>query len=209
MDRHNAYGLPLLSALRFKIMNQIVFIVSFSSIMVILVLSILSMNSKKFEFFPPPSKRAWQYKTFWLLFRIMFVGIVLLSGMNFGSLNYLNTTFRFFLGLPFLVAGFSAAFYLSVFLGWQNAHGEQQGLVTAGCYRWSRNPIYVVSLFGIVGWGLFVDSLCVYILLALWGALYILAPFAEEPWLELRYGVNYVNYQSKVPRFVGLPKIKT
>ncbi|MGJ8690463.1 MAG: methyltransferase family protein [Gammaproteobacteria bacterium] len=189
-------------------MSQIVFTISFSSIVVILALSIFSMNSKKFEFFPPPSKDAWQYKVFWLLFRIMFVGIVFLSVMDFGALKYLSTTFRFFLGLPFLVVGFSAAFYLSVILGWKNAHGEQQTLVTTGCYRWSRNPIYVVSLFGIVGWGLLVDSLFVYILLALWGALYVLAPFAEEPWLEKRYGADYVNYKSVVPRFLGLPKIK-
>ena len=209
LHKTTSQKIPVTWALRFRIMNQIVFAVSFTSIFAILVLSIFSMISKKFEFFPPPGKGAWQYKVFWLLFRIMFVGIVFLSVMDFGSLKYLNTTLRIFLGLPLLIAGFSAAFYLSVILGWQNAHGEQQGLVTTGWYRWSRNPIYVVSLLGIVGWGLLVDSLFVYILLALWGALYLLAPFVEEQWLEHRYGVDYVNYKSEVPRFVGFPKIKT
>lgn len=167
------------------------------------------MSSEKFDFFPPPGKDTWQYKIFWLLFRIMFGGVVFLSISDFGSLQYINTTFRFGLGLPLLVVGFSAAFYLSVILGWKNAHGEQQGLVTSGWYRWSRNPIYVVSIIGMIGWGLLVDSLSVYILLASWGLLYLLAPFAEEPWLEQKYGAEYSNYKSQVPRFVGCQNIKT
>ncbi len=190
-------------------MSQIVFAISITSILAILLLCIFSMMSDKFNFFPPPGKDTWQYRIFWLLFRIMFIGIVLLSVTSFSSLQYIDTTFRFGLGLPLLVVGFSAAFYLSVILGWKNAHGEQQGLVTSGWYRWSRNPIYVVSIIGMVGWGLLIDSLFVYILLALWGLLYLLAPFAEEPWLEQKYGAEYTNYKSHVSRFVGFPNIKT
>jgi protein-S-isoprenylcysteine O-methyltransferase Ste14 len=186
-------------------MNQIIFSISAISVSVILLLSVFSIRSEHFQFFPPESKNTWQYKLFWLLFRSMFLGTIFLSVADFGSLQFVDATFRFGLGLPLLVLGFSAAFYLSVILGWKNAHGQQQGLVTSGWYRWSRNPIYVVSIIGMVGWGLLVDSLCVDILLALWGILYLLAPFAEEPWLEQKYGVEYSNYKAQVPRFVGFP----
>ena len=190
-------------------MKQIIFSMSFVSILAIILLSIYSMMSEKFNFFPPEGNDTWQYKIFWLLFRLMFLGLIFLSITDFGALQYIDTTFRFVLGLPILVLGFSAAFYLSVILGWKNAHGEQQGLVTSGWYRWSRNPIYVVSIIGMFGWGLLVDSLFVYILLALWGMLYLLAPYAEEPWLSKKYGAEYLNYKSQVPRFVGFPSIKT
>jgi protein-S-isoprenylcysteine O-methyltransferase Ste14 len=190
-------------------MNQIAFLISIFSILTISMLSIISMKSEKLDFFPPPQKDTWQYKVFWLLFRIMFLGVVFLSVADFNSLQYVSTIFRFGVGLPLLVVGFSAAFYLSAILGWKNSHGEQQGLVTTGWYRWSRNPIYVVSIIGMVGWGLLIDSLYVYILLVLWVFLYLLAPFAEEPWLEQKYGSAYASYKLQVARFVGIPTIKT
>ena len=190
-------------------MNQIIFSISTISILAIILLSIYSMTSEEFEFFPPPGNHTWQYRIFWLLFRAMFLGLIFLSISDFSSLQFIDTIFRFALGLPVLVLGFSAALYLSVFLGWKNAHGEQQGLITSGWFRWSRNPIYVASIIGMLGWGLFVDSLFVYILLALWALLYLLAPFAEEPWLAEKYGAKYADYKSRVPRFVGLPSSKT
>ena len=79
-------------------------------------------------------------------------------------------------------------------------------LKTDGWYGWSRHPIYVFSIVGFVGVGLAVHSLFVYVLLTLWAALYIVAPFLEEPWLEERYGQAYRDYMSRVSRFFGRRK---
>ena len=57
-----------------------------------------------------------------------------------------------------------------------------------------------------LGWGLFVNSNYVYIILSLWALIYLLAPFIEEPWLQKRYGDDFSIYKTKVPRFVGLRK---
>ena len=95
---------------------------------------------------------------------------------------------------------------MSIKLGWGNAHGEAKGLVVTGWYRWSRNPIYVASFVGMLGWGLFVNSSYVYTILSLWALMYVLAPFIEEPWLQKKYGDEFSIYKTKVPRFVGLSK---
>jgi protein-S-isoprenylcysteine O-methyltransferase Ste14 len=187
-------------------MNLLIFIVSIFSITLILVFSLFSVISRDFEFFPPPSKNSWQYRIFWLLFRLMFLGLVILSFSSFNTLSGIAAWLRFFLGLPLLILGFGVATYLSIKLGWENAHGEKKGLVVTGWYRWSRNPIYVASLVGMFGWGLFVNSGYVYVILFLWAFLYVLSPFFEEPWLQKRYVEDFSMYKDQVPRFVGLVK---
>jgi len=129
---------------------------------------------------------------------------VILSILDFNSFSYSNTWLQYLIGLPLLVAGFGAAFYATFFLGWKNAHGERDGLKTTGWYSWSRNPIYVVSIIGMTGWGMVVNSYLVSILLLIWVLIYVFAPFMEEPWLELKYGNEYAEYKSRVPRFFNL-----
>lgn len=189
-------------------MNLLIFIVSISSISLILAFSLFSLISKNFEFFPPPSKHSWQYRVFWLLFRLMFAGLVVLSFNSFNTLSSIVSIswLRYLLGLPLLILGFGVAIYLSIKLGWENAHGEKKGLVVTGWYHWSRNPIYVASFVGMFGWGLFVNSGYVYVILFLWAFLYILAPFFEEPWLQKRYGDDFIMYKSQVPRFFDVFK---
>ncbi|GAB5450275.1 MAG: hypothetical protein Hals2KO_06030 [Halioglobus sp.] len=101
------------------------------------------------------------------------------------------------------IIGFALAFYVTYLLGWRDAHGEANGLTTGGWYAWSRNPIYVVSIIGMVGLGLWVHSWLAQSLLLIWAAFYIAAPFLEEPWLEQQYGEVYQEYKLKVPRFIG------
>jgi len=187
-------------------MNSLIFIASIFSILSILAFSFFALISRDFEFFPPPSKCSWQYRMFWILFRLMFVGLVVLSFSSFNTFLEIASWLRFYLGLPLLILGFGFATYLSIKLGWENAHGQEKGLVVTGWYRWSRNPIYVTSFVGMFGWGLFVNSGDVYVILFLWAFLYVLAPFCEEPWLQRRYGNDFIKYKSQVPRFIGLSK---
>lgn len=179
------------------------FALSAFSITLIVCLSIASLKFVGLHFFPPPEKGSWQYVTFWTLFRLLFFGLVALSILDFESVTHANFTLRMYVALPVLILGFGLAFYLSYFLGWKNAHGQACGLVTSGWYSVSRNPVYVVSILGMIGWAVFVGSFHVSILLVLWATLYIVAPFVEEPWLLKTYGIEYRTYQSEVPRFFG------
>ena len=88
-------------------------------------------------------------------------------------------------------------------LGWGNAHGEAVELQTAGWFAYSRNPVYVASIVGMVGLSLAIESRLLHILLAAWGLLYVVAPFLEEDWLEEQYGDAYRTYLQRVPRFLG------
>lgn len=134
----------------------------------------------------------------------MFIGVIVLSVLDFNGLSGGSSLWRFYVGIPLAVVGFGLAFYITFYLGWKNAHGEREGLVTDGFYKWSRNPVYVVSIAGLIGLGISVHSGHVYALLVIWGIFYIIAPFLEEPWLEQQYGKEFLAYKARVPRFIGV-----
>lgn len=187
-------------------MSQIVFYIALLSIAAILILSLLAFVSDNFSFFPPPSRDSWQYRVFWILFRLMFIGLLYLSYSEFSPQPFFSSQLRYFFWLPLLALGFGAATIISAKLGWENAHGEKGGLIVSGLYRWSRNPIYATSLVGMIGWGFFVNSHYVSTLLGLWALMYLLAPFIEEQWLEKTYGDQFLNYKNRTSRFFGFPK---
>lgn len=103
-----------------------------------------------------------------------------------------------------IVLGFGLAFWITLQLGWRNAFGEKLGLRTDGWFRFSRNPIYVATWIGLIGWGVLVNHTLVTVLLVLWGLMYLLAPVLEEPWLEKQYGEPYRNYKRSTPRFLWI-----
>ena len=181
-------------------MTNIIFYIALGADVGLLVLSVASLVSKNMQFWPPPSAKSWQYHTFWSLSRVMFLCIVLLSVLDF---NGSGSPWRYYVGIPLTLIGFGLAFYITFYLGWKNAHGEEAGLITSGFYAWSRNPVYVVSIAGMIGVGLWVHSSMVYALLAIWAVWYIIAPFLEEPWLEEQYGEEFLTYKMNVPRFIG------
>ncbi|NNM33345.1 MAG: isoprenylcysteine carboxylmethyltransferase family protein [Gemmatimonadetes bacterium] len=187
-------------------MSTAIFAVSLASISVIVVLGLASVLREGWRFWPPPSRSSAPYHLFWWSFRVYFVGLILLSVADFARLEEGTSWWRLGLGIPLLLSGFGLAIYGTGQLGWENAHGVQEGLKTDGMYRWSRNPIYVVTIPGLLGLGLLVHSLRLYALLAIWAVLYFAAPFLEEPWLEERYGEAYRDYRRRVPRFLGWPR---
>ena len=190
-------------------MANLVFSLSFMSALLIFALALASLVLKDFQFWPPPRKSSWQYHVFWWLFRVVIAGIMILSVIDLNGLAVLNHPIRLYAGIVLAILGFSLAFYITFYLGWRNAHGEAEGLKTTGWYAWSRNPVYFVSFFGFIGWAFAVNSAYVYVLFAFLIAFYIIAPFLEEPWLEKRYGETYLEYKANVPRFFGIPKVRT
>ena len=163
-------------------------------------LSLASVSKPSFQFWPPPSQGSWQHKWARGLFRVFVGGLLIVTYL---TQQALPISWRAWLGVPLLLTGFGLALRWTNFLGWRSAFGEVGELQTDGAYAWSRNPIYTVSLAGMLGWGLLANSLWVSALLLLWAALYIAAPFVEEPWLEARYGKAYRQYRAQVPRFYG------
>ncbi|MEQ3746397.1 MAG: methyltransferase [Henriciella sp.] len=104
-------------------------------------------------------------------------------------------------GVIMIFVGFGAAFRITFLMGWRNAFGEPTGLRTEGWFQHSRNPVYVATWIGLIGWGLVIPDPFIRVLLAFWGLLYLLAPLFEEPWLEREYGQAYLAYKKSTPRF--------
>lgn len=178
-----------------------IFILSAATLLTLACLSLYGFMRPDVEFWPPPNGDCWQYRAFRGLFRVFFIGLLLLSYIDFGGAR--STGWHYIIGIPLLVIGFGLAIYWTNYLGWRNAFGEAEGLKTEGVYKWSRNPIYVVSIIGMIGWALVIGSWRVYSLLAIWAMLYIGAPFLEEPWLKKHYGQDFDQYKTHVARYFG------
>lgn len=186
-------------------LTLIVYITALCAGIALVGLSLVTFIRPGFQFWPPPNAESWQHRTFRGLFRVFFLGLVILSFLDVGSALQLSAEWRYVVGIPLSVVGFGLALYWTHLLGWRNAFGDARGLKTEDAYRWSRNPIYVVSIVGMIGLGIIVNSALVHSLLALWALLYVIAPFLEEPWLARQYGREFELYKAQVPRFFGFP----
>ncbi len=178
--------------------SYFLFALSASSGIVILCLSLV----ERLQFWPPPGKRTWQHRTMLVLFRLFLYSLVVLTVVEFEPLAGMQAMVHYGLGGVLFLTGFGLAIAITLDLGWRNAFGEKRGLKTTGWFAWSRNPIYVVTWIGLIGWGLIANNLLVSILLGWWAVLYLMAPCKEEPWLEQQYGNEYRQYKRSVRRFI-------
>jgi protein-S-isoprenylcysteine O-methyltransferase Ste14 len=112
------------------------------------------------------------------------------------------------LGLVPLVVGFAVLllcvrdFYVSG-KGTLAPWAPPAHLVEVGFYRYSRNPMYVAVTLALVGWaaafgspGLFVYAIAVAV------AFHFRVALGEEPWLSHTHGDKWVQYKSRVPRWL-------
>ena len=175
---------------------------SLSGALAIFGLSALSAIRSNFQFFPPPSKQSWQHTAFLALFRLYLYPLIALTALTFQPLEGARAWTQYAAGGLFIVIGFGFAVRITLQMGWRNAFGEKLGLMTTGWFAWSRNPIYVFTWLGMLGWAMFANSILVTILLSAWVIMYLVAPVFEEPWLEKEYGVDYLEYKSRVRRFL-------
>ena len=79
--------------------------------------------------------------------------------------------------------------------------GEMQ---VAGVYRFVRHPRYAGMLGAVIGAGLLAGTLTLWIVIALWTPLALLAIRMEEKELERRFGAAYIEYSRTVSRFLPI-----
>jgi protein-S-isoprenylcysteine O-methyltransferase Ste14 len=179
---------------------NIVFIVGAAVAVVLLCLLVLTMMFPKLRIWPTPGEGSWQSYVFWPLFR----------GLNVLCFAAALTDRTPYLGLPgwlrgvaalLLVASIALFVYSFRVLGRDNSYGAQDGLVTGGIYRWTRNPqnAMLVVVYGCLS--VAADSGPAYLLCGAMMAVYVLMVMLEEPWLEAIYGEAYRRYCRRVPRF--------
>lgn len=152
------------------------------------------------------------------------VGLVVFAGLFFlvvfGSLHMDRA-----LGFPELLAGAVGSLIGGVLLAaglvlwawcvlwFRKARGTPvpfnppPGLVTAGPYAWSRNPMLTAVFTCLFGLGFFLHSVS---MVAVWTPVFVMMnvielKLLEEPELERRFGTSYIEYRRRVPMF--LPKV--
>jgi protein-S-isoprenylcysteine O-methyltransferase Ste14 len=83
-------------------------------------------------------------------------------------------------------------------------------LVTAGLYRFSRNPMYIGVLLILCGWALlFRSSVLVWYTVAIAVMFHLRVVLGEEPWLARTHGAEWRAYTDAVPRWlVQFPRRK-
>lgn len=107
--------------------------------------------------------------------------------------------------LVVVLAGAALSIWAVRVLGVRESTGLEGRLQIEGPYRWTRNPQYVGDVAILTGGTVLSGSWMTAVLALVGIAWFLLAPFAEEPWLRERYGEAYEAYRASVPRFVGLP----
>ncbi len=113
-------------------------------------------------------------------------------------------------GAVLLAAGTAAlawcfALFVRVGRGTPAPYDPPVHLVTAGPYRWSRNPMYVAVLlatFGIAG--LTGSAFVAGYAALLWALFHVWVRAYEEPRLHRQFGREYDSYRAAVPRWLGV-----
>ena len=181
-------------------MTTVIFTIGGVVAAALLSLLLLTLLFRPLRIWPTPGPGSWQSYVFWPLFRSLNVLCFAVAIVDHTD----------FLGLPlwsrvaaFALLALSIALFIYSFrvLGRDNSYGAQDGLVTGGIYRWTRNPqnAMLIVVYGCLAFA--ADSAPTYVLCAAMMAVYALMVLAEEPWLEAAYGEPYRRYCSRVPRF--------
>jgi len=100
----------------------VVFILRAAALFTIAGLSLFAFLRPSVEFWPPPNADDWQHGAFRMLFRVFFVGLLILSFVDFDGAR--SVGWQYVIGIPLLLVGFGLALYWTNCLGWRNAFGE-------------------------------------------------------------------------------------
>ena len=181
-------------------MANVIFMVGLLVAAALLALLVLTLLSPPLRFWPTPGPGSWQGYVFWPLFRglnVLCFAMALADRSGFLGLPAWSRT----LGIIALAASVALFVYSFRVLGRDNSYGAQDGLVTGGIYRWTRNPqnAMLVVVYGCLA--VAADSGPTYALCAAMMAVYVFMVLLEEPWLAAAYGEPYRRYCRRVPRF--------
>ena len=150
---------------------------------------------------PPPAQQTWQYYFVWGPTLLSFLLFIIIGIADWNSLNW-PALIRWPIGVLLITTGNLLAWGGVWQFGLKKTSGAEGSLVTSGLYRYSRNPQYVGDICTLVGWMILSASIWA-IPAVLAGILaFVLAPFAEESWLEEIHGDEYREYFKKAPRFL-------
>ncbi len=185
-------------------MREIIFWSVLASLLVCDSLLLVSIARPDLRFWPPPDRPSWRHEVTRItgvVGPLSIVGVLLLGALDWDSFGWRHWS-RFVVGGSLFACGGAFALWGFFGLGVRASQGLGGPLLASGAYRYSRNPQYVGAVGGLFGYGLICNSALTLVAWTLWSSWYLLAPFAEEPWLRERLGAPYAAYASRVRRFI-------
>lgn len=162
---------------------------------------VFSIAYPKRRIWPPPAQQTWQYYLVWLLTLTAFLLLIVIGIMDWNSLSW-PAAVRWLAGLLLIAVGNLLAWGGVWQFGMKKTSGAAGSLVTTGMYRYSRNPQYICDIGILIGWILLSGSAWAIPAAAAGIVAFVLAPFAEEPWLEELHGDEFRKYRQRTPRFL-------
>lgn len=150
----------------------------------------------------PIGDSTWRWGFNWSALTLVFTGFPVLAYRDWNSFRVSSTPIRI---AGAIISTLGMAFSLSALfeLGWMESSGREGELRTDGIYKYTRNPQSIGFITFIVGAILAVNSRKLAAHGLLTAVVYILFPFAEEPWLREHYGEEYEEYCNQTPRFIN------
>ncbi len=102
-----------------------------------------------------------------------------------------------------------AAILIWAFLHFKRKNAEihtfrkPRSLITDGPFRFSRNPMYLATWAGQIGWALAYPMPPILAALAVWAGFYVAAIFLEDRDLLKSHGAEFEIYKAQTARFLG------
>ena len=186
-------------------MKEVVFGAVVASLLLSNALLVFSIVRPDLRFWPPPDRSSARHKFAHFTTRLgplTVVGVLVVGLLDWDS-GVLSHPGRFPIGGVLFACGSGFALWGYLGLGVRASQGRHEGLVARGAYGYSRNPQYVGTIVGFLGYAIACNSEFAFVAWLLWSAWFIMAPFAEEPWMREQIGAAYDEYAATVPRFVG------
>ena len=162
----------------------------------------INLGHPKIGLWPPPAAGSWQFWIVWTSYTLSGAGTGVIGVLDWGSLGLDHWLFRA-MGVAGLLFAVPFNEWAMRTLSDHQTLGLRGDLITGGPYRYSRNPQYVAEITTYLGVALITNSLLAAVIGALVIAWFLMAPFAEEPWLTRQFGEQFEAYCRKVPRFLG------
>lgn len=188
------------------VVKDLVFAAGLGAGAILNLLLLRTLFAPPFRIWPTPEPGSWQSLTFWGLFRGGMVATFAVALLDWNGAGLLDAS-RLLIGLPLFLVGFGVTVCGYFNLGLGNTYCGEDGLVSHGLYRFSRNPQYASSILGLIGVAISADSWLALPLAAAMSGVYVQMALTEEAWLEQRYGAPYRDYCAETARFVDLPEL--
>ncbi len=160
--------------------------------------------NSEWRIWPAPPVGSLKSFGFWSLFRTLNVVVLILAIERFLTTQTgPMLPLRIALATLALISGVAYVYTLWS-LGRKATYCQASGLATGGIYHWTRNPQYATAILAFAALGLAADAWDATALAAALVVVYTMMARAEEPWLEARYGRDYLDYKRDVPRFFNI-----